>query len=91
MSFFALAAVADTTARPRWLRFALAGCALGMGVSEGADIGALFSLYVAAFVIYQAWAAEGQRVKNLTIGAGRVAVMGLVAMLLAAQPIAVLV
>jgi hypothetical protein len=91
MSFFALAALADTTAKPRWLRIALAGCALGMGVSEGADIGLLFSLYVAAFVIYQAWAAEGLRTRNLAIGAGQVAVMALVAMLLAAQAVAVLV
>ena len=32
----------------------LAGLAVGMGVTEGADIGAMFSLLVAAFVVYQA-------------------------------------
>ena len=70
MIFFALAALADTSSPRRWLRVVLAGLAVGMGVTEGADIGALFSLYVAAFVIYQAWMAEGPRVKNLAVGRG---------------------
>jgi hypothetical protein len=41
MIFFALAALADTSSPARWLRVVLAGLAVGMAVTEGADIGAL--------------------------------------------------
>ncbi len=54
LNFLALAALADETSPKRWIRAALAGFAVGMGVSEGFDNGALFSLVVAAYVIYQA-------------------------------------
>lgn len=91
MSFFALAALANPAAQPRWLRLALAGLALGMGISEGADIGAIFSLYVAAFVMYQSWVASGPLARKLTVGVGRVFLIAVTAFLLAAQPIAVLV
>src|SRR5436190_917823 len=90
MYFFALAALVDTAARPRWLRLALAGCALGMAVSEGADIEAIFSLYVAAFVVYQTWFIGGRSAKNFATGVGQLAFMAFMALLLAAQPIAVL-
>src|ERR1017187_4072337 len=57
--FLALAALADQTSPKRWLRVALAGFAVGMGVMEAFDIGAIFSMVVAAFVVYQALASEG--------------------------------
>jgi hypothetical protein len=91
MIFFALAALADTSSPRRWLRVALAGLAVGMGVTEGADVGALFSLYVGAFVIYQAWTVEGPRVKNLAGGVGRLALVAVCAAFLAAQAISGLV
>ena len=85
MTFLALAALTDQTSRRRWLRVALAGLAVGMGVSEGADLGAIFSLLVAAFVVCQAWTASGPRARNLAVGAGRVALVAVCAGLLAAQ------
>ena len=55
-NYFALGLLSASAAAPRhrWLRLALAGLAVGMGVMEAYDIGALFSLFVAAFVLYQA-------------------------------------
>ncbi len=91
MIFFALAALAGTSSSRRWLRVVLAGFAVGMSVTEGADIGALLSLYVGAFVIYQAWMAEGPRLKNLGIGMGRLALVAVCAAFLAAQAISGLV
>jgi hypothetical protein len=91
MVFLALAALAHPSARGRWLRVALAGLAVGMAVTEGADVGAIFSLYVAAFVIYQAWMAEGPRGKNLVTGVARVALLAICAAFLAAQAISGLV
>ncbi len=91
MNFLALAAVADPSARRRWLRVAVAGAAVGMGVMEGADIGAIFSLYTAAFMMYQAWTAEGSRAANLAKGALQVAAVAVFAALVAAQTVIVLV
>jgi hypothetical protein len=85
MIFFALAALADTSSRIRWLRVVLAGLAVGMAVTEGADIGALFSMGVGVFVVYQALVAEGARAKNVAAGLGRLALVAVCAVLLAAQ------
>jgi hypothetical protein len=54
LDFLALAALADQSGPRRWIRVVLAGTAVGMAVTDAADIGALFSLFVAAFVIFQA-------------------------------------
>jgi hypothetical protein len=88
MTFFALAALVNTASRWRWLQVGLAGLAVGMGVAEGADIGALFSMYVAAFVIYEAWLAEGPRARNFSVGVSRLALVVVCAACLAAQAIA---
>ncbi|MGA2241501.1 MAG: hypothetical protein ABSH11_05630 [Verrucomicrobiota bacterium] len=62
MDFLAMALVLSiSSATPpltRWMRLALAGLAVGVNVMEAADIGAIFSLFVAAFVIYLAFAGE---------------------------------
>ncbi len=87
MSFLALAALADTSSRHRWVRRILAGMAVGMGVSIGADVGAIFSLYVAAFIMYQACVAEGSRARNLAVGVGRLALVTVCALFLAASSI----
>ena len=88
MCFFALAALADDAGRLRWLRVILAGFAVGIGVIEGADVGAIFSLFVAGYAIYQALTAEaGPRVKNLAVGISRVGLVAVVAGLVAAQSV----
>ncbi len=91
LDFFALALLVDASSPWRWARVALAGLCVGMGVVEGADIGAIFSLFVAAFVIYQAWVAEGSRRTHLATGVLRVGVVAVFAAFLAAQSISVLV
>jgi hypothetical protein len=91
MIFFALAALVGPSSRRRWLRVVLAGLAVGMSVTEGADIGALFSLYLAAFVVYQAWLAEGSRARSVAVGFGRLALVAGCAAWLAAAAISGLV
>jgi hypothetical protein len=91
MCFFAMALLIRTSSWRAWVRAALAGIAVGLGLAEGADVGALFSLYVAAFAMYQAWIQEGPRVKNLALGCARVGVVALFAAFLAAQAIFALV
>jgi len=87
MAFFSLAALASPASNRYWLRLILAGFAVGMGITEGADVGALFSLLVAVFVMYQAAIAPGSRLKNLAGGAVRVLLIAICAAFLAAQSI----
>jgi hypothetical protein len=91
MTFLALAALVDASSKQRWVRAALAGLALGMAVTEGADIGAIFSVFVAGFVVWRACLAEGPRAKNIVLGVLRVVVAALCAGALAAQAISELV
>ncbi len=83
--FFALAALVDGAARRFWLRAMLAGFAVGMAVVEAADVGALFSLLVAGFIVYQAVAAGGSRLKNIGCGMGQLILVVVCAVFLAAQ------
>jgi hypothetical protein len=91
MSFFALAALVDASPRGRWVRVILAGLAVGMAVMEGADVGALMSLYVAAFIVWQAITTEGSRSMRICIGTARVVLVAICAALLAARGISELV
>jgi hypothetical protein len=89
MIFFALALVASSSpARPlwnRWARIALAGFAVGINVMESADIGALFSLLAAAYVVYHTVVATGgNTASRLARGAARVIVIAVCAAFLAA-------
>lgn len=53
MDFFALGALAKRDRLPFWVPPALAGMAVGLNVVEATDIGGLFSLLIAAFLLYQ--------------------------------------
>src|SRR5262245_20402189 len=57
--FLALAALSLRRAGNRWMNVILAGLAVGLAVVEGADNGAIFSLVVAAFVLFQFWVEDG--------------------------------
>jgi Bacterial membrane protein YfhO len=89
--FLALAALADETSPRRWLRVALAGFAVGLGVMEAFDIGAIFSLVVAAFVVFQALAGEGTMPKRLAVGVARLAVVVAFAAFIAISAVSTLV
>ena len=94
MTFLALGAMVGLAELPgwqRWIRVALAGLAVGMGVSEAADLGAIFSVLVASYVVYQAFCDRGARVRTVVTGASQVIVVALFAAFLAAQPIVALV
>lgn len=52
--FMAIGLIASPCIKRQWIRVILAGLAVGVAVIEAYDIGALFSLFVAAFVIYHA-------------------------------------
>jgi len=58
MDFFALALIVSVTSETPLItslaRLALAGLCVGMNVMEAADIGAIFSLFVSAFIVFNA-------------------------------------
>ena len=92
MDFFALAlVVSNTPATPlliRWTRLALAGFAVGMNVMESSDIGAIFSVFVAAFVFYKSVTDEsGSVLVNSVWGIGRVALVAAFAGFIALQTV----
>jgi len=69
----------------RWARISLAGLAIGINVMEAADIGAIYSMFAAAFVCYHAWfATEGSAISRISRGVGRVLVIAVSAVFIAA-------
>ena len=53
----------------RWIDLALAGLATGLNVSEGGDVGAILSLFVAAFVVWRT-IAESRQDRGKVLEAG---------------------
>jgi len=84
--FLALAALSSSW-KPSWTRPVLAGAALGSALMEGFDNGAIFSLYVAAFAIFQAWNSEPQKPAShrLSLGILRTAIVAAASALVAAH------
>jgi len=95
MDFLALALLASnpSAASPfrRRVSYALAGLAVGLGVMEAADIGAIFSLFVAAFVLFQSLTEEGPAWLKVVRGIGRMAIVAAFAAFIATQTLVTLV
>src|SRR5256886_6086956 len=89
--FLALAALPDSAVRQVWLRAILGGLAVGLALTDGFDVGAIFSLYVAAYVVFQSFSAERNPTKKFTTAAGRVALVAICAALIAAQALTTLI
>ena len=92
MNFFALALVVggtgETPPLARWARLALAGLCVGANVMEAADIGALFSLLIAAFVFFRCLADDREPVlKRAGRGVGQVAIVAVFAGFIALQTV----
>ena len=96
-SFLAGAFVLRALKSRPWPNLALAGICVGLGLMEGYDVGALFSLYIAAFVLFGfvIKPLEAGKPKALGQAAGRgmagIAVVALVSGLAASQTISTLV
>jgi hypothetical protein len=91
MSYFAMAAAAGGVGVSRWIRLALAGMALGISVCDGADLGAIFSAFVAAFIVYQKTIDNQPPTKGFIRGVFQVLVVALFALFLAAQAVSSLI
>jgi len=86
-TFLAIAAIWSSRRGHRWLKLVLAGFATGMAVMEGADNGAIFSLFIAAFAFYVSLIDEGSWAKRIVRGATMVAVVAAFAGFMAFQTV----
>jgi hypothetical protein len=96
MDFFALALViantAETSHSVRWSRLALAGLCVGVNVMEAADIGAFYSILIAAYVFFRSVVnPDGRLWRRIFHGAGQVVIIAIFAAVIAGQTIAGLV
>jgi len=88
--------VSNSPATPwwlRWTRLALAGFAVGLNVMEAADIGAIFSIFVAIVTLFHSLVegGPGPALKKFGYGIGRIAIIAGFAVFLATQVIVALV
>ena len=92
MDFLALAALAKRDKYPFWIAPALGGMAVGLNVMEAADIGALFSMLIAAFVVYQSLVDEGLSIPmRAARGIGRTILVAVFAGFIAAYAVSTLI
>ena len=92
LDLLAMGALIKRDNLPVWVAPALAGLAVGMNVVEGADIGALLSLVVAAFSMFQPLAENGAPLAQRVIrGVWRTAVVSIFAGFIAAYSVSVLI
>jgi hypothetical protein len=90
-AFAALGLLVWEEERFHWVRVVLAGMAVGMGVMEAYDIGALFSMCIAVFVLVQPWMTPGPPVRRVVCGMSRLMIVACFAALIAFQTVSSLI
>lgn len=91
LNYLALGLVVSPQPIRPWIRYPLAGLAVGMGVMEAADIGAIFSLFTALFVVFHAWVESGRLATGAIRGVARVATLAGFAAFMAASAVSSLI
>ncbi len=77
--FLALAAWGGDPAARTWIRVILSGFAIGLGIMEGFDNGAILSVFFAGYVLVRTWAENPGQPGKLAGGVARLAVVALMA------------
>jgi hypothetical protein len=77
--FLAIAAWGSDPATRTWMRVVLSGFAIGLGIMEGFDNGAILSVFFAGYVLVRTWAEHPGQPGKLAGGVGRLAVIALMA------------
>jgi hypothetical protein len=89
--FAALGILTQRRRNKRWIQFCLAGLCVGMAVMEGYDVGAILSLYVAAFVLCNSLTERGAPRLAIGRGVARVAIVALFAAFISAHALSTLI
>ncbi len=91
-NYIALGLVTGDNSRRQWIKVVLAGFAVGIGIMEAYDIGAIFSLFVAAYIFYHAvFLQEKVARQNVGRGLGRIVVVALFAAYISAHALTTLI
>ena len=85
MDFFALALLVRPKSKYRIIRTILAGLLVGMNIMEAYDIGAIFSMFIAAFILFQSFQTETSRSAKVIKGMLGVVVVAVFAGFLASE------
>lgn len=91
LNYFALGLVVSPYPMRWWIKYPLTGLAVGMGVMEAFDIGAIFSVVTAVCVVVHGLVTGEDRLKTLLLGVVRVAVIGIFAVLIASSALSSLI
>jgi hypothetical protein len=91
MSFLAVAALVSDSIRQPWIKAVLAGLAVGMGVMEGFDSGAILSVYIGVFVVFLCWITESGLANRIARSAQMGSLVVLFSVLIAMSTIATLI
>ena len=89
--FLALAAIHASKPRSMLLRLVLAGFAIGHGVMEGFDVGALYSVGFGCYLVFFFWTDKTQASRGIVSGLGGLALVALAAAWMASQGLLTLV
>lgn len=81
--FLALAAWGGDPAARTWMRVVLTGFAIGLGIMEGFDHGAILSVFFAGYVLARTWAEHPGQPAKLAGGFARLAVLAVMAGMIA--------
>ncbi len=90
LGYIALGLVANLRSCP-WARIPLAGMAVGMGVIEAADIGAIFSVFVGVWVAVHALVEDGNLLRRIGMSILRLGVVVVFAVFIAISAVSALV
>jgi hypothetical protein len=91
MNYLALGMVASPLSLRPWVRYPLAGLAVGMGVMEGADIGAIFSVTTALLILIRSVLCTDSVAKGLARGVMQVGVVAAFAAFIASAALSSLI
>ncbi|MCI0744084.1 MAG: YfhO family protein [Verrucomicrobia subdivision 3 bacterium] len=85
MFFLAMAVLIPRHTTVLWIRIILSGFCIGIAVMEGGDNAVIFSFYLSAFVLFQAWQESGAVGLRLGRGVLRLVVLAMFAVMIATQ------
>ncbi|MEO5801892.1 MAG: hypothetical protein ABIR24_00055 [Verrucomicrobiota bacterium] len=91
MMFLAIAALVSKSIKRGWIRGILAGTAVGVGLMEGFDVGAIFSLFIGVFGFFAGLVTEKISARTITKSALVVALIAIFAGLTAAHTLSSLI
>jgi len=91
MMFLAMAALCSKSIKQTWAKAILAGLAVGMGVLEAYDVGAILSVYVGVFVVFRALSEEAPVARKILTAVGSEALVIFFALFIGAHTISSLV